>query len=151
MGVGGNHKARPSFTLIELMAVVIILAILAGIALPKFFNYAAESKKAACHSALGGVRQAMVNYVLDKALVGSAAYPTAAQLATPGTVMEDALPPNPYNDMNTVLALSVGDANARWTNGTTGWCYYVDNFPPPVTAPEAVFWPNSNEDGENTF
>lgn len=147
----GNTPGRLGFTLIELLAVVVILAILAGVALPKFFNYAAESKEAACKGALGGVREGLANFLLDRSIAGSPAYPTNVELGTPGTVMQQGLPENPYNNKNTIRVLALGDANIRWTDNTTGWCYYVDNFPPPVTAPDCVFWPNSNQAGENTF
>lgn len=147
----GISRAGAGFTLIELFTVVIILAILAGVALPKFFDYAERSRDASCKGALGGVREGMANFLLDRSIAGSAAYPTAAELGTPGTVMQQDLPDNPYNNLNTILALSSGDAAIRWTNGATGWCYYVDNFPPPVNAPVAVFWPNSSGAGENTF
>ncbi|MHC5007256.1 MAG: type IV pilin protein, partial [Planctomycetota bacterium] len=39
-------RSKAGFTLIELMAVVLILAILAGVALPKFFNYQTQAREA---------------------------------------------------------------------------------------------------------
>ena len=40
-----NSTVRTGFTLIELMAVVLILAILAGVALPRFFNYQTQARQ----------------------------------------------------------------------------------------------------------
>ena len=54
-------QTRRGFTLIELIAVV-VLAILAGVALPKYFDYAAQAKVSACKGALGGVRSAIANF-----------------------------------------------------------------------------------------
>ncbi|MCH8005131.1 MAG: prepilin-type N-terminal cleavage/methylation domain-containing protein [Planctomycetes bacterium] len=87
---------RKGFTLIELMAVVVILAILAGVALPKFFNYAAQSKVAATKGTLGGVRAGIANFYADKAINSATSrYPTLAELS--GTsVMLEILPDNPY-------------------------------------------------------
>jgi prepilin-type N-terminal cleavage/methylation domain-containing protein len=149
--VRGILRTRVGFTLTELLAVIIVLAILAGVAIPRFLDYSARSKEAACKGALGGVRAGMAQFLLDRSISGSAAYPTNVELATPGTVMQEDLPENPYNKKRTILALGAGDAAIRSTTGATGWCYYVDNFPPPANAPVAVIWPNSSSVGENTF
>ena len=44
------------FTLIELIAVIVVLAILAGVALPKYFDYATQAKVSATKGTLGGMR-----------------------------------------------------------------------------------------------
>ena len=62
-----NSVIRTGFTLIELMAVVLILAILAGVALPKFFDYQTRAREAACKGTLGGVRAGIANYYADQA------------------------------------------------------------------------------------
>ena len=54
--------SRAGFTLIELMAVVLILAILAGVALPKFFDYQTQAREAGCKGTLGGVRAGIANF-----------------------------------------------------------------------------------------
>ncbi|MHC4081373.1 MAG: type IV pilin protein, partial [Planctomycetota bacterium] len=96
-----NSVVRKGFTLIELMAVVLILAILAGVALPKFFNYQAQAREASCKGTLGGVRAGIANFYANEAISGSAAYPTLTQL-TDGSTMQETLPENPYAGSNDV-------------------------------------------------
>ncbi|MCH8824969.1 MAG: prepilin-type N-terminal cleavage/methylation domain-containing protein [Planctomycetes bacterium] len=139
---------RRGFTLIELIAVVVILAILAGVALPKYFDYAAQAKTSSTKGTLGGVRAGLANFYANAAISGAAAYPTYAELTTLGTVMQEQLPDNPYNDDNSVL-----DADGTWVAG------------PPVVQPVVVvggegwaydetagkFWANTNTLGENDW
>ena len=81
---------KKGFTLIELMAVILILAILAGVALPRFFNYQTQAREAATKGTLGGVRAGIANFYANKAISASAAvYPTFAELTTLGTVMQE--------------------------------------------------------------
>ena len=76
--VRGNQGNRKGFTLIELMAVIVILAILAGVALPKYFDYAEQAKIASCKGTLGGVRAGIANFYANKAINTTAAYPVLA-------------------------------------------------------------------------
>ena len=41
-----RQRARSAFTLIELIAVIVVLAILSGVALPRYFDYADKAKEA---------------------------------------------------------------------------------------------------------
>ena len=134
---------RKGFTLIELIAVIVVLAILAGVALPKYFDYSAQAKVSACKGALGGVRSGIANFYANASISGTAAYPTLAQLTTLGTVMQEPLPENPYNSSATVR-----DADGTWVagappvNGAQGWAYDETN---------GKFWANSATVGENLF
>jgi len=132
---------RKGFTLIELIAVIVVLAILAGVALPKYFDYAAQAKESACKGALGGVRAGVANFYANAAITGTAAYPTLAQLETQGTVMQELIPQNPYNDSNDVQAATY-DADDPPVSGTVGWNY---------DASVGKFWANSDTVGENEF
>ncbi len=132
---------RSAFTLIELIAVIVVLAILSGVALPRFFDYSAKAKESACRGALGGVRSAIANFYSNSAVSGAPAYPTIAQLRTVGTVMQEAIPDNPYNDDNRILAATWDPTNPP-VSGNRGWCY---------DEATGKFWANTSTVGENTW
>ena len=134
-------RKRKGFTLIELIAVIVVLAILAGVALPKYFDYAANAKESACKGVLGGVRAGIANFYANAAISGTAAYPTLAQLETLGTVMQETIPENPYNSDNDVAA-ATWDAADPPVSGTAGWNY---------DASAGKFWSNSDTTGENEW
>ena len=143
------------FTLIELIAVVVILAILAGVALPRYFDYAAQAKTAATKGTLGGCRAGIANFLANETITnGVSLYPTLVQLNALGTVMQEAIPDNPYDtgaNPNVVNLATVGEAAARTVpvlSGTGGWAYYVDNA---ATPPAYTFYANTNTTGENDF
>ncbi|MHC4991496.1 MAG: type II secretion system protein, partial [Planctomycetota bacterium] len=94
----GSRPVRRGFTLIELIAVIVVLAILAGVALPKYFDYASQARESATKGALGGMRAAIANFYANTALTeGTARYPTFAEASAIGTVMQEPYPENPYN------------------------------------------------------
>jgi prepilin-type N-terminal cleavage/methylation domain-containing protein len=130
-----------AFTLIELIAVIVVLAILAGVALPKYFDYAAQAKISAVKGVLGAVRSGIANFYANSALSGTAAYPTLVQLQTLGTVMQEPLPANPFKSSSTIVA-ATWDAADPPVSGAAGWNY---------DASAGKFWANSNTVGENAF
>ena len=131
-----------AFTLIELIAVIIVLAILSGIAIPKYIDYAAKAKESSCKGTLGAVRSAVANFYANSALNGTATWPTLAQMQTFGAtgVMQEAIPANAYNSDASIAA-------ATWAatppvSGTNGWNY---------DAATGKFWANSSTISENTW
>ena len=137
-------QRRQGFTLIELIAVIVVLAILAGVALPKYFDYSNQAKESATRGALGGIRAGVANFHANAAINGLAAYPTFAQVNTLGVVMQEQLPENPYNGNN-----SIRNADGTWVTGnpptqpvvTTsgeGWAYDETN---------GKFWANTTTSG----
>ena len=134
-----------AFTLIELIAVIIVLAILSGIAIPKYIDYAAKAKESSCKGTLGATRSAIANFYSNSALTGTPAWPTLVQMQTFGAtgVMQEALPANPYVSGATATTI----AQATWAatppvSGTNGWNY---------DAASGKFWPNSSTVSENTW
>jgi prepilin-type N-terminal cleavage/methylation domain-containing protein len=140
MSTRPSLRSPRAFTLIELIAVIVVLAILAGIAIPKYFDYAAQAKVSSVRGTLGGVRSAIANFTSNSAVNGAVAYPTLVQMQTLGTVMQEAIPQNPYNNDATIAA-GVWAATPP-TSGTNGWNY---------DAAAGRFWANSTSVGENLW
>ena len=133
-----------AFTLVELIVVIVVLAILSGVAIPKYFDYAAKAKESACKATLGAVRSAIANFYANTLVNnGTAAYPTLVQIQTTGTVMQETLAANPYNNSSTIAAATYS-ASAPPTTGNAGWNY---------DAASGKFWANTNTSGvgENSW
>ncbi len=148
--VSPPRTAQRAFTLIELVAVVVVLAIMSGVALPVYFKFETQAQESATKGSLGGVRSGAAQFLINQVVNGSApTYPTLVELTTPGTVMSDPLPENPFKVNNSVAPANAADAAARATvGGPQGWRYYVDNAANP---PGFVFYSNSNAEGSNEW
>lgn len=128
-----------AFTLVELIAVIVVLAILSGVAIPKYFDYAAKAKESSTKATLGAVRAAIANFYANSIVnTGTAAYPTLAELQTIGVVLNEDIPANPYSNSRVIQA-------ATWAAtppvaGAAGWSYTTAN---------GHFWANSTTSGVN--
>ncbi len=134
-------RRNAAFTLIELIAVIIVLAILAGVAVPRYFDYTDRARTSAMQGTLGNIRSAIGNFYANASLNGTPAYPTLAQLTTVGTVLQDAFPANPYNNLSSVTAATSTEWSNRTASGSFGWRYFVDNT---TTPPVYGFYANSS-------
>jgi general secretion pathway protein G len=146
-GVGMNNTTvrfarRRAFTLVELIVIIVVLAILSGVAIPKYLDYTANAKSSVGKATLGAVRSAVVNFYAASNLTGAATYPTLVQLQTLGGVMQETIPPNPYNN-STLIAAATWAATPP-VSGVNGYNYDVA---------AGKFWMNSNTAGvtENTW
>lgn len=138
------NRVRKGFTLIELIAVLVVLAILSGVALPKYFDYSERARTSSVQGSLGGVRTAIANFFANASVEGEGRYPTLEELTTIGTVMQEGIPANPYNGLSTVTAANAQQAADRTVQNTAaGWCYFVDNDADP---PIAIFYANSDDE-----
>lgn len=127
-----------AFTLVELIVIIVVLAILSGVAIPKYIDYTTRAKESTARATLGAVRTAIANFYANSALTGTPAYPTLVQLQTTGTVMQEAISANPYNNASTIGA-------ATWAatppvTGSFGYNYDVAS---------GRFWLNSTTTGVN--
>ncbi len=126
-----SSPVRLGFTLIELIAVVVILAILAGVALPTYFDHQKKARESATKGTLGGVRAGVASFYANEAINGTAAYPTFAQLTGVGTVMQEIMPDNPY---------TTTPKNNNVLDATTTW---VENPPAVIAGGEAWAYDNT--------
>jgi len=81
--------AVTGFTLIELMITVAVIAILAAVALPAYFDYVTRSRLVEGRSNLADMRTRMEQFFLDNrtypaSCVASTATPTTTQIRLPG-------------------------------------------------------------------
>lgn len=137
MSLATRHPLARAFTLVELIVVIVVLAILSGVAIPKYFDYAAKAKESACKGTLGAVRSGIANFHANSIVSnGTATWPTLTQMQTLGTVMQEPLPANPYNNSNTIQAATW--ATTPPVSGSAGWNY---------DATTGKFWANSNTTG----
>lgn len=116
-----TQSRRHAFTLVELIVIIVVLAILSGVAIPKYIDYATAAKEAAARGALGGIRSGIGHYYLNTMVNGSPTYPTLVQMQTLGEVMQESVPENPYNNLNTISAGVY--ATTPPVTGTTGYSY----------------------------
>ncbi|MCB9848953.1 MAG: type II secretion system protein [Phycisphaeraceae bacterium] len=70
-------RRRRAFTLIELVAVMVVLAILGAVALPKYFDISDNARSSAARGACGNLKTAIENWRMNDAVVngGSGSYP----------------------------------------------------------------------------
>lgn len=138
------HRSRLGFTLIELIAVIVVLAILSGVAIPRYIDYTARARESAVKGTLGGVRSAIANFYALQSVNGTPAFPTATQISTLGTVMQEPIMANPYQS-STANAALIRDAASTWAatppvTGNQGWAY---------DSAVGRFWANTTTSGIN--
>ena len=90
-------SARPGFTLIELMVVLVIIGVLAALIVPNVLNRADDARTMAARTDVNNLVQALKLYRLDNQRYPSAEQGLAALVSKPTT---EPIPPNwkPYVD-----------------------------------------------------
>jgi prepilin-type N-terminal cleavage/methylation domain-containing protein len=137
-------KNARGFTLIELVIIIVVLGILAAVAIPKYQDITGEAKEAAARAALGSLRSGITIYYANQAVkTGSATWPELDSLATPGVVMAQAIPENPYQNSDAAPDSIVTGVTKGTTVGSRGgWAY---------NATTGDIWPNTSINGENNW
>jgi type IV pilus assembly protein PilA len=107
-----ERDGERGFTLIELMIVVSIIAILAGILIPNFVNARAQAMTAACESNLRSIATAAELYYADQQIYPSSGDVSAALFTANGTAYLNNVPSDP--------AATTAGAPYTFTNTTNG-------------------------------
>ncbi|USN98752.1 MAG: type II secretion system protein [Phycisphaeraceae bacterium] len=136
-----TRTARSAFSLLELMIVVMILGILAAVVVPRFAGATDDARSSATEATVASVRASIAAFRTRAVMQGVDPFPTLEQLNTPGVVMTQAAPANPFTGASGIQAVSASQAQDRAVanDGSIGWNYYVDNSADP---PVFVFYAN---------
>jgi len=110
-------RNQKGFTLIEIIAVLIILGILAAVAVPKFLNLTTDAQNKALDGALAAGMSTCSMEFARYTLANDGTVPTGGQLATQCNANK------PNNDDFTYGFAGNGsdvDITVTWTDGTAG-------------------------------
>ncbi len=88
-------KARKGFTLLELMGVVLVLAVLAGIMVPRILDCQKDAKRARCNVNIRDLKKAIERYAADN----QGDYPAVIGDITGDRYFPHGGPKCPYDDL----------------------------------------------------
>jgi type II secretion system protein G len=110
---------RRGFTLVELIAVIVVLAVLAGVAVPKYFDYSARAKVTATVADLRMFKNTIIQYSID-----TGTFPAQANPGVTPTGLETRFENDPFSRGpaigGTYQWLSAGGWNGIYITGTQG-------------------------------
>ena len=135
----GRLNNEEGFTLIEIIAVIIILGIMAAVAVPKFFSMQEDAKQAVVNGALAE-GAARFNHAYGKYILDHSSAPTDIADLTTGDI---ATPPD-YLGPDGATGATVGDFEIKWAAGTEDdevditviSCKTINNGDPLVAGPD---------------
>ena len=122
-------SSQSGFTLIELIMVIVILAILGAVAIPKYVDLSSDAKSANESGVVAGVRAGLTTFFVDPARGNRTSYPASLDVAAATGLCTTA---KPCFD----VVLSQGGITDQWekltattyrspVNGTNIWTYTV--------------------------
>lgn len=138
-------QSRSGFTFVELAIILIVLAILAAIAIPKYSNTPSEAKESACKSALKNLRSGITIYYTNRAIKGdSAHYPPCDSLMKVGCIFPNGVPRNPFQNDSYApdSVIATDQPRATRIGDVGGWAY---------NSTTGEIWPNTDKVGENKW
>ena len=98
-------RARGGFTLIELLLVLVILAVLAAVVVPKFTGRSEQARKAAARTDIAALEGALENFEVDAGRYPTTEEGLAALVTAPGQVkswngpyIRRGVPNDPWNN-----------------------------------------------------
>lgn len=80
------------FTLLELLAVVVVLALIAGVAVPRYLDVSARARQSAEDGVVGAVRSAIRSRMVNNAVMGNPGAPASLDAAASGAVASASAP-----------------------------------------------------------
>lgn len=108
-----HRPRRPAFTLVELVVVIVVLAILGGVAIPTLFNTSDKAREATAAGNRATLAAALNQFRLDRAASGSAAWPATLDLVLDTRQGEQFF--NPYRLPNQPVYLpEPGNSATKW-------------------------------------
>ena len=119
-------KTQSGFTLIELIMVIVILAILGAVAIPKYVDLSADAKSANESGVAAGIRAGLTTYFVDPARGNRTSYPATldsagnAACTTANICFDTVLAQGGITDQWTKLS---GTTYRSPVNGSNIWTY----------------------------
>jgi type IV pilus assembly protein PilE len=137
-----KNRSNAGFTLIEAMITVAVIAILAAIALPNYFDYITRSRIVEAKTNLADMRTRLEQYFLD-----NRAYPNACVASAPGPAAAGNiyLPGNQkfFNVTCSVLTPTAYTATATGVGSMVGFIYTIDQANTRTTTSTGAWGKNS--------
>ena len=105
---------KKGFTLLELLIVVVVLAVLAGLALPQYLKTVGRAKEAEGWQTLAGIRSAIIRYYSEAEILPTNDTFTELDIDDPN---DGGLQPNSWFSYNFVAGAGPGDFLGTATPG----------------------------------
>lgn len=166
-----NQLRESGFTLIEILMVILLVAILAGIAIPQFIDFQTEARNAATQASVGALRTAISNQkaqMIIRCAASPSSWPPAANINannitnanTPCTAaqvpasqvafMASGIPSNPWGAVGTATTVTDctgGDCTQGNGNGCDGNAYDATHGGWCYNPASGAIWANSANNG----
>lgn len=109
------HMRRAAFTLVEVIVVIVVLAILSGVAVQTYFNHSDKAKESSEQAVIGAVRAGINQHMMNQAMLGTSTPPSNLDSVSSGTPATGASPL-----FINVLNPGITDG---WTKGADAYTY----------------------------
>lgn len=77
-----------AFTLVELIVVIVVLGVLAGVAIPKYYDYTTAARTSADEASIAGINEALSHAYLDHRVTGAGSSSWITALSQVAGVMD---------------------------------------------------------------